>query len=306
MTRIAAAELGCHEMSPEARVLALARREDGHRDLGPARGGRPEHEGGSAPSLDRMARAAAPRCLPGRPARGAVVAGEGRGARRRPGALLSHIAAGVLWAAHRAARRPGRRDAARSQRPQPPGHPHPSRPPPRSPTTSPAAATSPSRARPGHCSTSPPDSRQASSPVPSKPPRYSGGSHLIPSLSSSRATPTTGERAALRTHRPDPAFTSSEAERRLLELIRAARLPDPRTNVKVGGHEVDLLWPAQRLIVEVDGFAFHSTRAAFERDRRPRRETCWPRATASSASPGGGSRESPRRSSRRWPPRSPV
>ena len=73
--------------------------------------------------------------------------------------------------------------------------------------------------------------------------------------------------AALRQHtRTDPAFTRSEAERRLLELIRAARLPEPHTNVKVAGHEVDLL-RARRLIAEVDGFAFHSTRAAFERDR---------------------------------------
>ena len=37
--------------------------------------------------------------------------------------------------------------------------------------------------------------------------------------------------------------------------------------MRVAGHEVDLLWRAQRLIVEVDGFAFHASRAAFERDR---------------------------------------
>jgi very-short-patch-repair endonuclease len=37
--------------------------------------------------------------------------------------------------------------------------------------------------------------------------------------------------------------------------------------VHVEGYEVDLLWREQRLIVEVDGFAYHSTRAAFERDR---------------------------------------
>jgi very-short-patch-repair endonuclease len=53
----------------------------------------------------------------------------------------------------------------------------------------------------------------------------------------------------------------------MLELIRAARLPPPRTNAHVNGHEVDLLWPDQRLIVEIDGFAFHSTRRAFEHDR---------------------------------------
>jgi len=28
-----------------------------------------------------------------------------------------------------------------------------------------------------------------------------------------------------------------------------------------------MVWPAQRLVVEVDGYRFHSSRAAFERDR---------------------------------------
>jgi very-short-patch-repair endonuclease len=65
----------------------------------------------------------------------------------------------------------------------------------------------------------------------------------------------------------DPSLTRSEAEARLLELIRKAELPPPLTNVRILGHEVDLVWPAARLIVEVDGFAFHSTRQAFERDR---------------------------------------
>jgi very-short-patch-repair endonuclease len=65
-----------------------------------------------------------------------------------------------------------------------------------------------------------------------------------------------------------PAHTRSEAERRLLELIRAARLPEPRTNARVGPYEVDFLWPEASLVVEVDGYAFHSTRSAFERDRR--------------------------------------
>jgi very-short-patch-repair endonuclease len=62
-------------------------------------------------------------------------------------------------------------------------------------------------------------------------------------------------------------MTRSEAERRLLALIRRAGLPLPRTNVKVRGYEVDLYWPEQRLVVEFDGWAYHSTRAAFERDR---------------------------------------
>jgi very-short-patch-repair endonuclease len=63
------------------------------------------------------------------------------------------------------------------------------------------------------------------------------------------------------------ARTRSDYERRLLALIREARLPAPRVNAKVGGFEVDFLWPEQRLIVEFDGFAFHGDRGAFERDR---------------------------------------
>jgi very-short-patch-repair endonuclease len=65
-----------------------------------------------------------------------------------------------------------------------------------------------------------------------------------------------------------PAFTRSEAERRLLALVRAAGLPPPRVNPRLAGHEVDFLWTEARVVAEVDGFAFHSTRAAFERDRR--------------------------------------
>ena len=66
----------------------------------------------------------------------------------------------------------------------------------------------------------------------------------------------------------EPSMTRSEAERTFLRLMRAARLPTPETNVRIAGYEVDFLWRAQRLVVEVDGFAFHSSREAFERDRR--------------------------------------
>jgi very-short-patch-repair endonuclease len=64
-----------------------------------------------------------------------------------------------------------------------------------------------------------------------------------------------------------PALTRSEAEERLLDLIRKAGLPAPEVNVRIGPHEVDFLWRAERLVVEVDGFQFHSSRASFERDR---------------------------------------
>jgi len=69
-------------------------------------------------------------------------------------------------------------------------------------------------------------------------------------------------------HGEEPAMTRSEAEARLVGLVRAARLPAPAANARVARHEVDLLWREQRLVVEVDGYRFHSTRAAFERDRR--------------------------------------
>jgi very-short-patch-repair endonuclease len=64
-----------------------------------------------------------------------------------------------------------------------------------------------------------------------------------------------------------PALTRSEAERRMLRLIRAAELPVPEVNAMVGQLEVDFLWREQRLVVEVDGYAYHSSRRAFERDR---------------------------------------
>jgi very-short-patch-repair endonuclease len=63
-------------------------------------------------------------------------------------------------------------------------------------------------------------------------------------------------------------FTRSEAERRLKALCKAADLPIPKTNARVAGWEVDAYWPAHNLIVEVDGYRYHRTRQAFERDRR--------------------------------------
>ena len=53
----------------------------------------------------------------------------------------------------------------------------------------------------------------------------------------------------------------------MFELVRAARLPAPEVNVRIHGYQVDFLWRAQRLVLEIDGYRFHSTRAAFERGR---------------------------------------
>ena len=76
-------------------------------------------------------------------------------------------------------------------------------------------------------------------------------------------------RAALRTTlQLEPAFTRSKGERLLLALVKKARLPNPLTNTELHGYEADHLWRDQRLVVEVDGYDVHSTRAAFEADRR--------------------------------------
>jgi Protein of unknown function (DUF559) len=64
-----------------------------------------------------------------------------------------------------------------------------------------------------------------------------------------------------------PAVTRSALEDRFAAFCRRHDLPTPLTNVSVLGHEVDAHWPAQGLVVELDGFAYHGHRAAFERDR---------------------------------------
>jgi len=73
---------------------------------------------------------------------------------------------------------------------------------------------------------------------------------------------------ALLDHEGEPALTRSDAERRMLALVREAQLPTPRTNTRVLDYEVDFLWAEQGLVVEVDGYAFHSSARSFERDRR--------------------------------------
>jgi very-short-patch-repair endonuclease len=81
----------------------------------------------------------------------------------------------------------------------------------------------------------------------------------------------TGRRGAARITRllaDDVGPTRSHLEDRVRALLKAARLPQPRANARVDGMEVDLLWPAHRLIVEVDGWGPHRTKGAFERDRR--------------------------------------
>jgi very-short-patch-repair endonuclease len=77
-----------------------------------------------------------------------------------------------------------------------------------------------------------------------------------------------GTAALKKALRNEPRLTRSTAERLMLALIRKAELPTPQTNVRVEGHEVDLVWHPQRLVAEFDSWAFHSMRRSFEQDRR--------------------------------------
>lgn len=61
--------------------------------------------------------------------------------------------------------------------------------------------------------------------------------------------------------------TRSELEWEFLALCRSSNLSTPAMNIVVEGLEVDAVWKQARLVVELDGYAFHRTRGAFERDR---------------------------------------
>lgn len=80
-----------------------------------------------------------------------------------------------------------------------------------------------------------------------------------------------GARAGVRALRAvieEPASTRSWAERRVVALMPAARLPRPQFNTYAEGFEVDALWREHRVALEFDSYAFHATKAAQQRDRR--------------------------------------
>lgn len=74
--------------------------------------------------------------------------------------------------------------------------------------------------------------------------------------------------AALAAVEPDPPWLASGHEREFRQLLIAAGLPLPRTNVLIEGELVDCVWPEHRLIVEIDSFGFHRSKRQFEADRR--------------------------------------
>jgi very-short-patch-repair endonuclease len=62
--------------------------------------------------------------------------------------------------------------------------------------------------------------------------------------------------------------TRSELESLFLKLCRRHRLSAPEVNARLGPFLIDCLWRSERLAVELDGYASHSGRQAFEDDRR--------------------------------------
>jgi hypothetical protein len=80
-----------------------------------------------------------------------------------------------------------------------------------------------------------------------------------------------GIRAIIGRHDFGATITRSELEDRFLVFLESAGLPLPRTNasLQVAGSwiEADCLWRARRLIVELDGYGFHGSADAYERDR---------------------------------------
>lgn len=66
----------------------------------------------------------------------------------------------------------------------------------------------------------------------------------------------------------DDVHTKSEFERRFLRFLDAHALPRPDAlNERVAGHLADCLYRSPRLVVELDGRAFHDRRAQMRADR---------------------------------------
>jgi Protein of unknown function (DUF559)/Transcriptional regulator, AbiEi antitoxin len=65
---------------------------------------------------------------------------------------------------------------------------------------------------------------------------------------------------------PGARDVRSPLEVDFLALCREAGLPTPAVNVLLEGRLVDFVWPAERVVVETDGYAYHGDRLSFERD----------------------------------------
>jgi very-short-patch-repair endonuclease len=81
-----------------------------------------------------------------------------------------------------------------------------------------------------------------------------------------------GARKLCQILRGEIRVTLSKLEARFLTHLRDAGLPLPQTNRPAGGRRLDCRWPELRLTIELDGYRYHSSRHAWEQDRRRERE----------------------------------
>lgn len=92
-----------------------------------------------------------------------------------------------------------------------------------------------------------------------------------------------------------PGVSREELEVRFLVFLDARGMPRPHLNtwltIDSKRYQVDCLWPEQRVIVELDGYATHGTRWTFESDRGRGRIPQHPRdLVAASGRTGDGGR----------------
>jgi very-short-patch-repair endonuclease/predicted transcriptional regulator of viral defense system len=78
-------------------------------------------------------------------------------------------------------------------------------------------------------------------------------------------------RAALQKRSEGATLTRSDLEDLFITFADKVGLRRPETNVLIEGILVDCVWRRERVIIELDGWETHKTRAAFERDREKSR-----------------------------------
>ncbi len=177
---------------------------------------------------------------------------------RRPSPAEPRLRGGPLGRPHLAGPARGHRAAG----PPPPRHPHPPHrdphphghpPPPQHPRHQPVPH------HPRH--PDPPDRqtarpRRQRAPPPEAPPRHRA------------RPPPRGVTPGRQPHRPhaEPHALGQGGE--FLAFCRDARPPRPRTNVKLFGNEVDALFEAEKVIVEIDDWSTHRSYKSFESDRK--------------------------------------
>jgi hypothetical protein len=84
--------------------------------------------------------------------------------------------------------------------------------------------------------------------------------------------PTSKGAATLRAIMRGKPIALSRLEKAFIKLCGKNDLELPETNTIHGGRFVDCRWPAHKLTVELDGYRYHSSRHAWEQDRRRERQ----------------------------------